>query len=797
MMELTKLQEATKNHVLKVFEKQKCYLIADEVGLGKTIVAAEIIKELANKPSNSGPYIVYYICGNERVATQNCRKLREICGGKDAEDVRLSMQWEHAENYKNGVVVLPLTPATTFTNKNSEYNKDEKKSQNKFFENPKFKDTKPTDFLEQRRFILKYTFEELLKPDMILLDEFQNYSDLLYGNNDCSLFQSCLEQADKVLMLSATPYVMKTADVQKMDPFDDGLGLDKIKKNQNKEEIEDIEFSSRPIESFDQMVQFIDRVNRRETRPDCEQKEDDYYETVFCRSERSMFYNIDKESEIEYVYSDAAREKEHLMYTAELYARSKNVGLKFWTDQNNVISCVKECPAPASFATRYKSLKDQKNDLDFYSVFNQSEFADLFAFNSCIDPFRHGSLSLLRDQACPDGIEKLLWIPPVVFSPGEQDQNNPFIAHAEYTKSLVFGNYRFSTAAPACLLSELIRQKQDDLIQNAQLTQFEQDVQIDDSVWWPEDFTDYENDNDNACASLRALIKCYLKKNLDLIRVVTGKVKPEEVQKAVDTYAAWGDLKNVILEYAFLLGLPTTNQEKDAELTKQLNNMRQYFGDNKVPLGKNQTPLSPTKVVCFRPGIQTTDETELRKQCQMECGFAERFTDDNTDLGAHIKKHQETLQHLFNSPFYPFVIASTSVAQEGLDFHNYCHRIVHWGVAKTPVAYEQREGRIDRYLSHLMRKRIALCGVGTSFKDRLENVKRCHSCLESILGQKPLFPYWYIGKEECQCLGQPLTLKLPKFIRVICALPNSKESRYFSRLRAALKNYNYYIGPTY
>ena len=40
--------------------------------------------------------------------------------------------------------------------------------------------------------------------------------------------------------------------------------------------------------------------------------------------------------------------------------------------------------------------------------------------------------------------------------------------------------------------------------------------------------------------------------------------------------------------------------------------------------------------------------------------------------------------------FRPFVLASTSVGQEGLDFHTYCHRLVHWNLPSNPVDLEQR-----------------------------------------------------------------------------------------------------------
>lgn len=848
-MELTNLQKATKKHVLDVFKKQKCYLIADEVGLGKTIVAGEVISTLAKqkKEKNNEPYIVYYICGNERVTNQNCRKLREICGGMDTADVRLSMQWRSAKTYRDsdGVLILPVTPATTFTNKNSEFNQEERENQEalirclkegdakeslkrkadsikSWIKNEK-KDAIPREFVEIRQTILLGTIKTILPPDLVLLDEFQNYANLLYG--DYQLFQKCLDRAKHVLMLSATPYEMGESEVRMLEPFEDDVELKAEDDEIDPEEEANREFVGhiKPNESYRKLLRFIDHRNGKAER-DLTNAENLYNE-VFCRSERSMFYNTDKESEIEYVYADAGREKEHLDYTAALYKKYKEAyeeaGIKGFPDNppNRFLAIVKECPAPASFATRYKSLKNSQEDTKFYQALKQKR-KDVFApppSNHCpkLDPFRHSSLSLLYDQACPEGIEKLLWIPPSTFQPDGCEQN-PFNKYADYTKSLVFGNYRFSTAAPACLLSERIREKQAALIGKANKSSLSDwDGNIDDKNWWmfchisnicvknePSPSTAYNS----ALDSLRALVKLYLKNNIELIRAVTGEECP---QKAVNIYAKWGDLKNVILEYAFLLGLSNPPKEDLDELkgrkcikklrdTKaMLDDMRLYFGEECVPAGKRgrQVKLSPTKVICLR---DKGDNAKIPDAFQMSCGFVERFTDDNTDTNAHIKRHQQNLQNLFNAPFYPFVICSTSVAQEGLDFHNYCHRIVHWSVAKTPVSYEQREGRIDRYLSHLMRKRIALCDSTGCFEERLNRVIEQQQNVENE-GPKPLFPYWYVGEQEYEILTfeNELPNNWPNFIRVICALPNSKESDYFSRLRTALRNYNYHIGPTY
>ena len=68
---------------------------------------------------------------------------------------------------------------------------------------------------------------------------------------------------------------------------------------------------------------------------------------------------------------------------------------------------------------------------------------------------------------------------------------------------------------------------------------------------------------------------------------------------------------------------------------------------------------------------------------------------------------QDAVRAAFNSPFRPFVLTSTSIGQEGLDFHPWCHRLVHWNLPGNPVDLEQREGRIHRYKGHAVRRNVA------------------------------------------------------------------------------------------
>lgn len=68
---------------------------------------------------------------------------------------------------------------------------------------------------------------------------------------------------------------------------------------------------------------------------------------------------------------------------------------------------------------------------------------------------------------------------------------------------------------------------------------------------------------------------------------------------------------------------------------------------------------------------------------------------------------QINIRQAFNSPFRPFVLASTSIGQEGLDFHLYCKRIFHWNLPYNPIDFEQREGRIHRYQGLVIRLNLA------------------------------------------------------------------------------------------
>ncbi len=127
--------------------------------------------------------------------------------------------------------------------------------------------------------------------------------------------------------------------------------------------------------------------------------------------------------------------------------------------------------------------------------------------------------------------------------------------------------------------------------------------------------------------------------------------------------------------------------------------------------------------------------------------FALRFGDLQDERGASIQR-ADTVRKAFNSPFRPFVLASTSIGQEGLDFHTYCHALYHWNLPHNPVDLEQREGRVHRYKGHAVRKNVAeryrLGGIQAGSADGLDPWKALfqRAMDDRDADGNDLIPYW-------------------------------------------------------
>ncbi len=103
--------------------------------------------------------------------------------------------------------------------------------------------------------------------------------------------------------------------------------------------------------------------------------------------------------------------------------------------------------------------------------------------------------------------------------------------------------------------------------------------------------------------------------------------------------------------------------------------------------------------------VRREDRTR-KESIRMRGRFAMRYGDEKS-AAIQDNFRADQVRDAFNSPFWPFVLATTSVGQEGLDFHHYCHAVVHWNLPSNPVDLEQREGRVHRFKGHAVRKNIA------------------------------------------------------------------------------------------
>lgn len=149
-------------------------------------------------------------------------------------------------------------------------------------------------------------------------------------------------------------------------------------------------------------------------------------------------------------------------------------------------------------------------------------------------------------------------------------------------------------------------------------------------------------------------------------------------------------------------------------------------------------------------------------------------------------EREATVREGYTSPFWPFVMASTSVGQEGLDFHTYSHAVVHWNLPSNPVDLEQREGRVHRYKGHAVRKNVArvhggsavVPGGGDPWAAMFGAAKDARPQGDSLIN-----PYWVYPLEGGAMIE-----------RYVPAMPLSREAKQYEQLRTTVGAYRFVMG---
>ena len=180
--------------------------------------------------------------------------------------------------------------------------------------------------------------------------------------------------------------------------------------------------------------------------------------------------------------------------------------------------------------------------------------------------------------------------------------------------------------------------------------------------------------------------------------------------------------------------------------------------------------------------IDTTESfKDLDKQPRgLRTHYALMFTNKKTDE-KNVSRSTDVRQ-AFNSPFRPFVLTTTSIGQEGLDFHWYCRKIMHWNIPSNPQDMEQREGRVNRYKCLAIRRNIAhkypdIFSWNDMFSQAMDD-------FGSEYGG--MVPYW--------CLPTSSFENPEKIERIVPMYPLSRDMSAYSRVNAVLSLYRLTLG---
>ncbi len=206
--------------------------------------------------------------------------------------------------------------------------------------------------------------------------------------------------------------------------------------------------------------------------------------------------------------------------------------------------------------------------------------------------------------------------------------------------------------------------------------------------------------------------------------------EPQDYWRQVLRYCADGCLQSVMDEYGHLTkGQKTTMKSTIEHIVNTVN--------------ITVSSINVDSLATFIKG----------KPQRMRCHYAVDFGNQKLETEEG-QKRATNIRENFNSPFRPFVLATTSIGQEGLDFHQYCRKIVHWNLPGNPIDLEQREGRINRFKSLVIRQELA-----HKYGPRLGSEPKNREIWEDIFkiaqkeeqtskGKCELVPYWHVDTEK-------------------------------------------------
>lgn len=256
-----------------------------------------------------------------------------------------------------------------------------------------------------------------------------------------------------------------------------------------------------------------------------------------------------------------------------------------------------------------------------------------------------------------------------------------------------------------------------------------------------------------------------------LVRTTEGG--DEAYWRAALEYCVAGNLQAVLDEYLHVLPewLGLVGRRENAQLDELAREVNEVVSMRAASYGVDE--------------VRRTEAGISLEPQKLRARYALRFGVRATDEAASLHR-AGLVRSAFNSPFWPFVLASTSLGQEGLDFHQYCHAVVHWNLPANPVDMEQREGRVHRYKGHAVRKNVArehaAVGLASRGRDPWEPMFEAARPPRTTR-DRDLVPYWIYATKGGS-----------RIERYVPALPMSRDAVKMGQMRRSLAAYRLVFG---
>lgn len=991
-------QEATANRIVDLFKTgHKRVLLADEVGLGKTIVARNVVEKTGawRKSIEDPDYVVVYICSNAGIADQNCSKLGIARENRvSITEGRLSMQhlMLAETEVRTNVRLIPMTPATSFQirsgagtaferalaylildychicgsyseelsffmrtffikndiswqwyldnqkqrihqlpdkraylrnmkEKLHEYMKPElisgiKEACRKIRRNrDKLADNARLDSIilwqAQKDLInrIRYCFAEIslgmLNPDLVIMDEFQRFKDLIeIDDNDHSdgamLSRRFLRDNTEscVLLLSATPYKPYSTLTELADGEESHLkGFMRVMDflMDGKEENE------RFHKAWDSYSGHLSEIRGDDLHILIASKNDAEQELYghMCRTERRDSGIIDTKKACPISIENISAANIYSYLEMQKLMREMGIG-------NFPIEYVKSAPFLMSFmnykvkekidaslaGSKFPISSEQRNKYIRNMPMAFLKRSEVNGYKQL--PDTNARLHLLFDEIFSNGEdgkgapELLLWIPPA--NKYYKVESRSIFEQCEgYSKTLLFSSWEMVPRVIATLTSYEAERLVNKRIGNKNAEQrsyysLPEEADFDDggtprkskrgktrflireqrelvdypSVWLAGKY-DYKKYFGWDLFRIKREMKREIKAELDKIAanyalpmgnvgakqllslltymdaLLTGKEDakiPERLpaNKDIDTLVNMAIASPAVCLYRALPEISSEEERKelakdccDKSFVSMFNRPETRSIMDAVFEGKRgfseeghyeqvfhycvdgnfQSMLDEYKFVLGVEGKDFTDavtasflQTSNLPYVSQEF-YRASFTDHPMKRAPRLRVHfaagyfdakisDKTVQRVnnvrnaFNSPFRPFVLATTSVGQEGLDFHLYSRKVVHWNLPNNPIDLEQREGRVNRYMCHAIRQNVAANEPDPDWNVKFEKTREKYGANTS-----EMVPYW--------CLPDDYPFKY-KIERIVPMYPFSQDKTKYDRLVNVLALYRLTLG---